>query len=166
MHTNVQRFGLATLTIAALALAAGPAHAAKSTITLSFEDQSSPLSAYSWGASNTGTSHSGGGAGTGKVNVGDLSVTKETDAMTPSLVRAVATGEHFQQVAVQFTNGIFTTSYCLKDALVTSVSNSASAGAERPFDSVSFSFASFTFKVGTTAFTFNVVENAPGTNPC
>src|SRR4051794_24926685 len=51
--------------------------------------------------------------------------------MTPTLIQAVATGEHLQQVAVQFTNGIFTSSYCLKDAFVTGVSNSANAGAER-----------------------------------
>jgi hypothetical protein len=51
-----------------------------------------------------------------------------------------------------FTNGNFTSSYCLKDALVTSVSNSASAGAAPPVDNVSFSFARFTFKVCTTAF--------------
>ena len=166
MLSKVQRFFIATVTTAAFAVAAGQAQAAKSTITLSIGDESSPLGASSWGASNSGTAHSGGGAGAGKVNIADLSVSKDTDAMTPSLVRAVATGEHLQQVAVQFTNGIFTSSYCLKDAFVTSVSNSATAGAERPVDNVSFSFARFTFKVGTAAFSFNIVENSPDTNPC
>jgi type VI protein secretion system component Hcp len=168
MHTKVQRIGIAAaMTTAALALAAGPVQAARSTITLSIGDQSSPANGYSWGASNSGSVGTpGGGAGAGKVNVGDLSVTKETDAMTPSLVRSVATGEHLQQVALQFTNGVFTSSYCLRDAMVSSVSNGASAGQDRPTDSVTFSFARFTFKVGTETFGFNIAENVPATNPC
>ena len=32
--------------------------------------------AWSWGLSNSGTAHVGGGAGAGKVNVQDISVTK------------------------------------------------------------------------------------------
>ena len=67
---------------------------------------------------------------------------------------------------MQFTNGIFTSSYCLRDTIVSSVSNGASAGQERPSDNVTFNFARFTFKVGTTAFGFNIVENTPDTNPC
>jgi type VI secretion system secreted protein Hcp len=156
----------AAVTTAALAFAAGPAHAAKTTMTLAIGAQSSPVSAYSWGATNSVSAHSGTGGGAGKVSVQDLSVTKETDAMTPSLVRAVATGEHLQQVAVQFTSGVFTSSYCLSDAVVTSVTNAAGAGDERPTDTVSFDFARFTFKVGTAAFAFDLVQNAPDPNPC
>jgi type VI protein secretion system component Hcp len=167
MHTKVQRIGIAAAMTTAALLAAGPAQAGKSTITLSIGDQSSPVSAYSWGASNpVSVGSGGGGAGAGKVNVQDLSVSKETDAMTPSLIRAVTTGEHLQQVAVQFTKGVFTSSYCLSDAIVTSVSNGASARQDRPTDNVSFNFARFTFKVGTTAFAFNIVQNVPDTNPC
>ena len=167
MHRNVRRIvAAAALTTAAAALVSGQAQAANSKITLSIGDQSSLISAYSWGASNPGSTHSGGGGGAGKVSVSDLNVSKETDAMTPSLVQAVATGEHLQEVAVQFTNGVFTSSYCLKDALVTSVSNSASVGQDRPFDSVAFNFARFTFKVGTALVAFNIVQNAPDPNPC
>jgi type VI secretion system secreted protein Hcp len=167
MHTKVQRVGMAAvMTMAALALGAGPALAAKTTMTLSIGDQASSINAYSWGASNSGSTHSGGGGGAGKVNVQDLSVSKETDALTPSLIRAVATGEHLQQVAVQFTNGVFTSSYCLQDALVTSVSNGASVGQDRPTDNVTFNFARFTFKVGSSAFAFDILDNTPDTNPC
>src|SRR3954451_18656359 len=156
------------MTTVALALTAGQAHAAKntSTITLSIGDQSTPVLAYSWGASNSGTTHTGGGGGAGKVNVHDLSLSKETDAMTPSLVRDVTTGERLQQVAVQFTNGVFTSSYCLKDVIVSSVSNGASAGADRPEDTVTFDFARFTFKVGAAAVAFDLLQNAPDPNPC
>lgn len=167
MHTKVRRTGIAAvMTTAALALGAGSAQAAQSTITLSVGEDSSPISAYSWGASNSGSAHTGGGAGAGKVSVQDFSVSKKTDAMTPSLMRAVATGQHLQEVAVHFRNGVFTSSYCLRDALVTSVSHSASAGEDRPTDNVTFNFARFTFEVGTETFGFNIAENTTETNPC
>jgi type VI protein secretion system component Hcp len=162
-----KRIGMAAaLTTAALALTTGSAQASKTTMTLAIGDQSSPLSAYTWGATSSATTHSGGGSGAGKVDIQDLNVTKDTDALTPSLVRSVATGEHLQQVALQFTNGVFTSSYCLRDVVVSSITNAASAGDDRPTDTVAFNFAHFTFKVGTSAFAFSVVDNAPETNPC
>jgi type VI protein secretion system component Hcp len=156
----------ATATAGALALAAGPAQASKTAMTLSIANQSSPVSAYSWGATNSGSAHSGGGGGAGKVDIQDLTVTKDTDAMTPSLVRAVATGERLPQVALQFTSGVFTSSYCLKDVVVASITNAANEGDDRPTDNLKFDFARFTFKVGTGAFAFDLVQNAPDPNPC
>src|SRR4051812_49051483 len=162
-----QKFVVAAATTAgALALAAGPAHGSKTSLTLSIGNQSSPVSAYSWGATNSGSAHSGGGGGAGKVNIQDLTLTKETDAMTPSLVRAVATGERLPQVAVQFTSGVFTSSYCLKDVVVASFTNAANDGDDRPTDNLKFDFARFTLKVGTGAFAFDLVQNAPDPNPC
>ncbi len=162
-----KRIGMAAaLTTAALVLGAGTAQASKTNITLAIGAQSSPVSSYRWGASNSATTNTGGGSGAGKVDVQDLSVTKDTDALTPSLVRSVATGEHLQQVAVQFTNGVFTSSYCLRDVVVSSITNAASAGEDRPTDTVAFNFAHFTFTVGTSSFTFSVVDNAPEANPC
>ena len=43
--------------------------------------------AWSWGMSNSGSAHVGGGAGAGKVNVQDLSFTKYIDKSTPDLLR-------------------------------------------------------------------------------
>ena len=39
--------------------------------------------AWSWGASNSGSAHVGGGAGAGKVNVGDLAFTHQYDVASP-----------------------------------------------------------------------------------
>ncbi|HYZ71955.1 MAG TPA: type VI secretion system tube protein Hcp, partial [Chthoniobacterales bacterium] len=41
--------------------------------------------AWSWGLSNTGSAHVGGGAGSGKVNVQDISITKWVDSASPKL---------------------------------------------------------------------------------
>jgi len=50
--------------------------------------------AWSWGASNSGSAHVGGGAGSGKVNVQDLSFTKYLDKSTPDLLLSTCNGKH------------------------------------------------------------------------
>ncbi|WP_374595324.1 type VI secretion system tube protein Hcp, partial [Aquabacterium sp.] len=44
--------------------------------------------AWSWGVSNSGSAHTGGGAGAGKANVQDLSFTKYVDKASPPLLLA------------------------------------------------------------------------------
>src|SRR5947207_3599725 len=51
--------------------------------------------AWSWGMSNSGSAHVGGGAGAGKVNIQDLSFTKYIDKSSPTLDLACCTGKHF-----------------------------------------------------------------------
>jgi type VI secretion system secreted protein Hcp len=43
---------------------------------------------WAWGMSNAGSTHSGSGGGSGKVNVGDLSFTKWVDKASPKLFLA------------------------------------------------------------------------------
>jgi type VI secretion system secreted protein Hcp len=50
--------------------------------------------AWSWGASNSGNAHMGGGQGAGKVNVQDLSFTKYLDKSSPDLMLACCNGKH------------------------------------------------------------------------
>jgi type VI secretion system secreted protein Hcp len=47
------------------------------------------LNSFSWGASNMGTSATGGGAGAGKVQFSDFSITKSVDTASPSRVRCL-----------------------------------------------------------------------------
>ena len=49
----------------------------------------------SFGASNPTSVHFGGGAGTAKVNVHDLTITKRVDAASPDLFLKTCTGEHY-----------------------------------------------------------------------
>src|SRR5471032_1144068 len=51
--------------------------------------------ALSWGASNSGSAHVGGGAGAGKANVQDLSFTKYVDKSTPDLLLSTCNGKHY-----------------------------------------------------------------------
>jgi len=49
---------------------------------------------WSWGLSQTGDFHRGGGGGAGKVNINNLTFSKWIDISTPSLMLACANGEH------------------------------------------------------------------------
>src|SRR5262249_49610743 len=49
--------------------------------------------AWSWGMSNSGSAHLGSGAGSGKVNVQDLSLTKYIELASPDLMRSSCSGK-------------------------------------------------------------------------
>ena len=51
--------------------------------------------AWSWGMSNSGSAHVGGGAGSGKVSVQDLSVTKYIDSSSAQIMLSCCDGTHF-----------------------------------------------------------------------
>jgi type VI secretion system secreted protein Hcp len=51
--------------------------------------------AWSFGVSNSGSAHMGGGAGAGKCNIQDISLTKYVDKATPILLQACCKGDHF-----------------------------------------------------------------------
>jgi type VI secretion system secreted protein Hcp len=56
--------------------------------------------AWSWGMSNSGTTHTGGGGGAGKVNFQDLSFTKWVDLATTPLMLATAKGKHITKATL------------------------------------------------------------------
>ncbi len=58
------------------------------------------LNSFSWGAMNMGTSATGGGAGAGKVQFGDFSITKSVDAASPKLMLACAQGQHIKSAVL------------------------------------------------------------------
>lgn len=53
---------------------------------------------FAFGSSNTGSSAMGGGAGAGKVQLHELSVSKYIDKSTPKLMEACTTGKHIPSV--------------------------------------------------------------------
>src|SRR5438270_10620750 len=52
---------------------------------------------WSWGMSQSGTTHDGAGGGAGKVNVQDLTFTKYVDSSSPNLIKFCCNGKHFKQ---------------------------------------------------------------------
>ena len=101
---------------------------------------------WSWGMSNGGSAHVGGGAGVGKVNVQDLGVTKYVDSSSPKLMKACCEGTHFDKatLAVRKAGGDAPVEYVvitLTEVFITSVSTGGSGGDDRLTESVSLNFA-------------------------
>ena len=101
--------------------------------------------AWSWGASNSGSAHVGGGAGAGKVNVQDLSFTKYLDKSTPDLLLSTCNGKHWDQAALVVRKAGETPLEYLKitmtEVLVTSMSQGGSGGEDRLTENVTLNFA-------------------------
>lgn len=103
--------------------------------------------AWSWGMSNSGTSHMGGGAGAGKVNVQDVSFTKYIDKSSTNLMMACCTGKHFDEATLTVRKaGDTPLEYLvitMKEVMVTAVSTGGSGGEDRLTENVTLNFASF-----------------------
>lgn len=106
--------------------------------------------AWSWGMSQSGTTHNGPGAGAGKVNVQDVSVTKYVDIASPLLMLYCSNGKHIPEATLTVRKaGETPLEYMIikmKDAIITSVSTGGSGGEDRLTENVSLNFAKVEFK--------------------
>jgi type VI secretion system secreted protein Hcp len=104
--------------------------------------------AWSWGASQSGTMHSGSGGGAGRASVQDLSVTKYIDKASPNLLLATCSGKHYKEakLVVRKAGGESPLEYLIytfKELLVSSISTGGSGGEDRLTENVSLNFAEF-----------------------
>jgi type VI secretion system secreted protein Hcp len=103
--------------------------------------------AYSTGASNNSSTHTGGGAGAGKVNFQDLSLTKYVDGTSPLFLLACATGQHFNTAelkgARRSKNGVLQDYLTVKltNVIVTSISSGGTAGDLKQIENITLNFA-------------------------
>ena len=101
--------------------------------------------AWSWGASNSGNAHMGGGQGAGKVNVQDLSFTKYIDKSTPDLMLFCCNGKHIPEAKLTVRKAGETPleylTITMSDLIVTSVSTGGSGGEDRLTENVTLNFA-------------------------
>jgi type VI secretion system secreted protein Hcp len=107
--------------------------------------------AWSWGMSQSGSFHTGGGGGAGKVNVQDLSFTKYIDKSSPNLMMACSVGTHIDAatLVVRKAGGDKPVEYVkieMKDVMVTSVSTGGSGGEDRLTENVTLNFAKVHFQ--------------------
>ena len=100
--------------------------------------------AWSWGVSNSGTAHMGGGAGAGKANFQDISFTKYIDKATASLMYACSSGKHIKKGTLTVRKaGDKPLEYLkidLENILVSSISTGGSGGEERLTENVTLNF--------------------------
>lgn len=101
--------------------------------------------AWSWGMSQSGTTHVGGGGGAGKVNVQDLSLTKWVDKASPLLMLFCSNGKHVAEATLIVRKaGESPIEYIkikMTDIIITSVSTGGSGGEDRLTENVSLNFA-------------------------
>lgn len=106
--------------------------------------------AWSWGMSNSGSTHVGGGGGAGKSSFQDLSLTKYVDKASPKLMLKCATGAHLATATLIVRKaGTVPIEYIkitLTEVLVTSVSTGGSAGEDRLTENISLNFAKVKFE--------------------
>lgn len=130
--------------------------------------------AWSWGMSQSGTTHMGGGGGSGKASFQDLSFTKYVDSATNALMVALAKGTHIDKAELMVRKAgegqnkyIFIT---MEQVLVTSISTGGSGGEDRLTENVTLNFAKVKFAytpqnakgtvAGDKTFAYDIAGNA------
>ena len=101
--------------------------------------------AWSWGLSQSGSFHSGGGGGAGKANFQDISVTKWIDKSSATLALYCANGDHFTDAKLVVRkagkNPLEYLTIEMKKVLITSVSTGGSGGEDKLTENLTLNFA-------------------------
>jgi len=101
--------------------------------------------AWSWGASNAGSFHTGGGGGAGKVNVQDLSFTKYIDLASTELFLSTCNGKHHPEATLIVRKAgespLEYLTIVMTDVMITSYSTGGSGGEDRLTENVTLNFA-------------------------
>ena len=105
---------------------------------------------WSWGASQSGTMHTGGGGGAGTANFQDLSVTKWVDKSSHALLKAVSVGQHVKSALLTVRkageNPLEYIKLTMKDCLISSVSTGGSGGEDRLTENLTINFGNFAYE--------------------
>ena len=101
---------------------------------------------WSWGMTQSGTTHTGTTGGTGKVSVQDLELTKYVDKSSPSLMLNCANGRHVSEAILTVRkaggeNPVEFLVITLTEVLVSSVSIDANSADDRLTENVTLNFA-------------------------
>jgi type VI secretion system secreted protein Hcp len=105
--------------------------------------------AWSWGMSQTGTFHTGGGGGAGVVNVQDLTFTKYVDKASAALMVHCCLGRHVEKCVLLVRKaGGGQKKYIeitMSPVMVTAISTGGSSGDERLTENVTLNFGKVKF---------------------
>ena len=100
---------------------------------------------WSWGMNQSGTGHVGGGLGSGKVNVHDMSFTKFVDVSSADLMLACCNGKHFSEAKLTVRkageNPLEYLSITMQDVLIAGITTGGSGGDDRLTENVRLNFA-------------------------
>ena len=130
--------------------------------------------AWSWGMSQSGTTHMGKGGGAGKANFQDLSFTKYVDGSSNALMTSLSMGSHIPACVLLVRKAgegqVVYITITLNEVLVTSVSTGGSGGEDRLTENVTLNFAKVKYSYtpqkadgsgdGTKDFAWDIAGNA------
>jgi type VI secretion system secreted protein Hcp len=120
---------------------------------------------WSWGASQSGTTHVGGGGGSGKVAVQDIHVTKYLDASSSTLLRFCCNGKHVAKGTLLVRKAgekpVDYLKFDMEEIIITSVSGGGSGSEDRLTENISLNFSKFTFEYFTQEDTGSKGKSAP-----
>lgn len=108
------------------------------------------VNSWSWGMNQSGTMHIAKGGGRGKVDVGDVSLTKDVDKSTPNLMQHCCKGTQFEKATLTCRKASGDGGQLeyfkieLEDIIITSVQVSGSGGGDDLFENVSLNFGQYT----------------------
>ncbi len=106
------------------------------------------IESWTFGMSQTGTSHVATGAGAGKVSVQDIHLNKKADKVSPTLMLKCCSGEHIKKAKItcRKAGGTKPLDYYvveLEDILISSVQTMGSNGNDLVSESISINFSAF-----------------------
>lgn len=110
--------------------------------------------AWSWGASQSGTTHAGAGGGAGRANFQDISITKYVDNASVDLLSYLTRGENVSGFSLYVRkasgcSGCATDDYirikASESGLVTSYSTGGSGGEDRLTENITLNFSRFDY---------------------
>lgn len=132
------------------------------------EDRGIEIESFSWGVADGGDARNGRGGGVvGRPHQVDINVTKTSDAASPKLMLACASGKHIHkaEIDVYEPNSDGNEQIFLKvefaDVLVDSFSVGGSRGSEPPIDTLSLDFLKVELSVGESAAGWDFGSNRP-----
>jgi type VI secretion system secreted protein Hcp len=101
--------------------------------------------AWTWGLQQSGSRHAGGGGGSGKVNIQDLSFTKYVDKSSTDLMLFCCNGKHVKEATLTVRKaGESPLEYIkvkMSDCLISGVTTGGSGGEDRLTENVTLNFA-------------------------
>jgi len=105
------------------------------------------VSSWNWGMHQSGTMHEGGGGGSGKVAVEDLSFTHYIDKSTPPLHLACCTGKHYDKAVLTVRKAgekpVEYLKITMEEVLITRITNGGNKSDDRVSETVHLNFAGF-----------------------
>jgi type VI secretion system secreted protein Hcp len=108
------------------------------------------INSWTWGMNQSGTMHVAKGGGAGKVDVQDLSLTKQVDKASPNLIQHCCKGTQFETATLVCRKAsgdggqLEYVKLIMKHVIITNVHSSGTEGSDDLYETMGLNFGEFT----------------------